>query len=338
MARNGDGLYQRANWYFKHRDSDGQFREHSTGESRQGDARKAKHDFIEKHRLGLLPTEMAEFTLDQALRERLAYLAPTGSSSSQAQHGSSVRHLLAALGGSRRLKTITARDLQQYQLTRSATLIRGRKTSAKTINNELLLLRSVLKQAQLWKGLEEDYKPLKVQKKGPGQALTVAQGEHLIRTAKQRDEWFVAMRATVIAYSTGCRSYEIKSLQLEDLYLDRNALRFGFSGKRRKATPDHGKWHSMRSLFGPSGPSFWARMLGASEQDHYLFPFNCSKHRKHGDPMKERTGYDPSHHRELLDLGMGNFKESSRIVKVPFSRPEAYVHHARHRGGASPYM
>jgi hypothetical protein len=99
-----------------------------------------------------------------------------------------VRHLLAALGGTRRLKTITARDLQQYQLTRSATLIRGRKTSAKTINNELLLLRSVLKQAQLWKGLEEDYKPLKVQKKGPGQALTVAQGEHLIRTAKQRDE------------------------------------------------------------------------------------------------------------------------------------------------------
>jgi len=36
----------------------------------------------------------------------------------------------------------------------------------------------------------------------------------------KNEGWFVALCATVLAYATGCRSGEIKTLQLRDLMLD----------------------------------------------------------------------------------------------------------------------
>ena len=76
----------------------------------------------------------------------------------------------------------------------------------KTVNNELLVLTAILKNARLWASLGELYEPLAILQRGPGQALTPEQTSKLIETAKTNDRWFVALCATVLAYATGCQS------------------------------------------------------------------------------------------------------------------------------------
>jgi integrase len=127
------------------------------------------------------------------------------------------------------------------------------------------------------------------------------------------------MRATVLAYSTGCRSYEIKSLQLEDLWLDRECPSIRIqrektksnAGSREVALNAFALW-AIRELL------LRARMLGAAEPDHYLFPANFSKHTKAGDPMKERTGYDPSHHQNSWSSAWESLKKAAGLSRFRF--------------------
>jgi hypothetical protein len=76
----------------------------------------------------------------------------------------------------------------------------------KTINNEVLVLAAVLKNARLWQPLRESYEPLLVPKHGPGQALTPDKTAKLIETAQTNDRWFVALCATVLADAGRARS------------------------------------------------------------------------------------------------------------------------------------
>ena len=153
------------------------------------------------------------------------------------------RHLNEVIGADRRLSNITAWDIRRYQMKRLETV------GAKTVNNELLVLTAVLKNARLWSPLRENYEALPVLKRGPGQALTPEQTAKLIETAKTNDHWFVALCATVLAYATGCRSGEIKKLQLGDLVLEGNRpfirLRAENTKGRRSRDPalnDLGLW------------------------------------------------------------------------------------------------
>jgi integrase len=150
----------------------------------------------------------------------------------------------------------------------------------KTINNEVLPLVAVLKSARLWAPLQELYEPLPVSKHGPSQALSPEQTAKLIETAMHNDGWFVALCATVLAYATGCRSGEIKKLQLRDLILEREHpyihLRAEITKGRRDREPalnDLGLWSTDKLLTR-------ARLLGATQPDHYLLPADLSKHTK----------------------------------------------------------
>ena len=80
----------------------------------------------------------------------------------------------------------------------------------------------------------DTYEPLPVLKQGPGQALTAEQTAKLIETAKTNDRWFVALCATVLGYATGCRSGEIKKLQLGDLSLDGDQPYLRFAPRTRR--------------------------------------------------------------------------------------------------------
>jgi len=78
MARNGDGLFRRGCiWYFKYRDPSVGYREKSTGQRKQPDARTYKHDFLEKLRHNQLPTEEARWSLKQALQQWLEFRTAT---------------------------------------------------------------------------------------------------------------------------------------------------------------------------------------------------------------------------------------------------------------------
>jgi hypothetical protein len=91
--------------------------------------------------------------------------------------------------------------------------------SPKTVNNEILVLRAVLKRSNLWSSIQPDYKPLKVPKKGPGVAITAEQAARLFSVSNAKPGWFVGLRAGLLAYSTGSRTKEIRTLQLGDLSL-----------------------------------------------------------------------------------------------------------------------
>ncbi len=111
-------------------------------------------------------------------------------------------------------KNVTPLDLARYQG------IRRRSVGPKTVNNELLVLIAVLKQARLWRSLEEAYRPLRVPKSGPGVALTVDDVERLIQISNTRFSWTVALCASLLAQQAGCRAGEIKKLKIGDVHLD----------------------------------------------------------------------------------------------------------------------
>jgi integrase len=215
LARDGDGLFRRHGiWYFKYKDQSGVYREKSTGRRKQPEARDYKHDFLEKSRKNQLPTEEAKWTLAQALAQWMAFRAATRPKASVAAERTACRHLIDLIGADGRLSCINGWDIRRYQMSRLE------KVGPKTVNNEVLVLTAVLKSARLWAPLKETYEPLTAPKCGPGQALSPELTAKLIQTAKTNDRWFVALCATVLAYATGCRSGEIKTLRSSDLTLD----------------------------------------------------------------------------------------------------------------------
>jgi integrase len=244
MARNGDGLFRRdAIWVFKYRDQSGVYREKSTGKHKQHEARAYKHEFLEKLRLNQLPTEEAKWTLDQALAKWMEFRSATRPKASVAAEQTACRHLKEVIGADRRLCSLTVWDLRRFQMKRLETV------GSKTVNNELLVLTAVLKGARLWAPLQESYDPLVVPKRGPGKALTPEQTAQLIATARSNEAWFVALCATVLAYATGCRSGEIKTLRLGDVVLDGDQPHLRLMAEdtkgrrdREPALNDLGKW------------------------------------------------------------------------------------------------
>lgn len=313
MARDGDGLFRREGiWYFKYRDPGGGYREKSSGKRKQADARTYKHDFLERLRQRQLPTEEAQWTLGQSLAQWLDFRAATRPKASVAAEQTTARHLKEIIGVARKLSSITPWDIRRYQMKRLETV------GPKTINNELLVLTAVLKNARLWAPLRELYEPLPVTKRGPGQALSPEQTTKLIETAMTNDAWFVALCATVLAYATGCRSGEIKKLQLRDLMLDSARpyihLRPENTKSRRDREPalnELGLW-SVNQLLTRAG------MLGANDPDHYLLPADLSKHTKKTDPLRGGKGFDPARHQTSWNSAWEKLKKAAGLQNFRF--------------------
>ncbi len=313
MPRDGDGLFRRDGiWVFKFKNPSGAYQEKSTGKRKQSEAREFKHDFLEKLRQNQLPTEEAKWTLSQSLAEWMKYRTATRPKASVAAEQTTCRHLNEVIGTDRRLSSITPWDLRRYQMKRLETV------GPKTINNEVLVLTAVLKNARLWGPLRENYEPLVVPKSGPGQALTPEQTAKLIETAKGNDRWFVALCATVLAYATGCRSGEIKKIRLGDLLLEGDAPYIRLRGEdtksrrhREPALNDLGLWAVSQLLSR-------AQLLGATEPVHYLLPADLSKHTKITDPLKGGTGYDPTRHQESWYTAWENLKKAAGLPGFRF--------------------
>jgi integrase len=242
----------------------------------------------------------------------MEFRVATRPKASVAAEKTNCRHLNEVIGADRRLSNITAWDIRRYQMKRLETV------GAKTVNNELLVLTAVLKNARLWSALRENYEALPVLKRGPGQALTPEQTAKLIETAKTNDHWFVALCATVLAYATGCRSGEIKKLQLGDLVLDGNRpfirLRAENTKGRRSRDPalnDLGLW-AVNHLVAR------ARLLGASEPPHHLLPADLSKHTKQSDPLHGRIGFDPTRHQTSWGSAWEALKQAAGLPGFRF--------------------
>src|SRR5664280_224115 len=314
MPRDGDGLHLvGAIWHFRYRSPDGRWKEKSTGKHKITEAKAERTRFLRAFADGLLPTDQARWTLGQALDEWAECRKSTKQPTTLPPERTSIRHLKAMLGGKRRLESITALDIRRYQAGRRETV------GPKTVNNELLVLIGVLKQAKLWKRLEEDYKPLPIPKQGPGKALVPDEGQQLIATARTRPAWDVALSVTVLAYSAGCRSWEIKSLQLKDVMLGSDPPVWRIqrqntktdAGARDVALNDLALWVLKRLLKR-------AALLGATDPEHYLLPANLSKHTHEKDPLHDRRGYDPTRHQTSWSTAWENLKAAAGMKNFRF--------------------
>ncbi|MBZ5721959.1 MAG: hypothetical protein LAO03_16425 [Acidobacteriia bacterium] len=217
MARRSDGLYaRRGYWYFKFKTPDGVWREQATRTQNYADARKIRSDFLADLEQGKLPNERARWTLRQAIEQRLVdrkYRLATGSFASEA---AIARTLLRVLGADVRLHRLAdIENIRHYETVRLAQGI-----SPKTVNNEIVVLAGVLREAKLWRRVEEDYKRLAVRKSDIPDALTREEAYRLIQLARVAGEDAVAPLAAVLAYATGMRSCEIKQLQIGAIHLE----------------------------------------------------------------------------------------------------------------------
>jgi hypothetical protein len=183
-----DGLYRRENriFAFRYKGRDGIWREKQTGKRDRQEAKDFRDDFKSQLKNGTLPTQMAEWTLEQARTWWLEHRKPRVAAGTLAAETYRVKPMIRILGNIR-LKQVTHVELDHYVTNR---LVEG--IAPGTINKEVLVWSMILKKAKLWRRLEDDYKPLKTKASDIGHALTREELRHLAEVAATDQDWEVA--------------------------------------------------------------------------------------------------------------------------------------------------
>jgi integrase len=305
------GLYRRNKgiFAFRFKDKDGQWREKSTGTTDRAEARKFKQKFEDDIANDTLPTEKANWTVEQAaslwVQQHAAHL---GSDKVRSNERSLLRQLTRRLG-ERKLKSITLNDLKTYQANRH------QEVGARAINLELRILVNVLKEANLWRPIEAHFKRLRERESEIGQALTRAQLHRLETTAAQNPEWEVAYLAEVLSANTGMRSGEIRRLCLGDINLEIRRLRI------RKAKTDAGARLvelNAAALEAVTKLYLRAETLGAKDPGHFLLPADLSRHTKSSDPLRGGRGFDVTRHQASWRSAWRSLRRAAGLAAVRF--------------------
>ncbi|HUD56975.1 MAG TPA: tyrosine-type recombinase/integrase [Terracidiphilus sp.] len=180
------------------------------------------------------------------------------------------RHL-----GSSALGSLTLDTLAEYTRKRVKEGIAPR-----TINIEIGVLRRVLKKFKLWTRFAEDYKRLP-EPKNIGRALTPEQEEKLFTVASTRPESKVAFLVALITANTTAGGVELRNVRIGDIDLQSQtvSVRVGKNRFRVRILP-----LNQTAMWAVEQLLVRARILGATQPDHYLMPSRVSG--------KE---YDPAH-------------------------------------------
>jgi len=177
------------------------------------------------------------------------------------------------------------------------------RVKAKTVNNEMLVLASILVYFNLWIPIAPRYKPLKVVRGNVGEPLSREEIKRLIEYAKVAPCLEVAIFLAVLALVTGMRKGELSQLKLMDIFL--NVIRPYIRVRRETTKTNAGARRIPLNAIG-----VWvlkillarARMLGSELPGHYLLPKNLhtipnSSRNYDSDPKGISTPkYDPTQH------------------------------------------
>lgn len=116
---------------------------------------------------------------------------------------------LRSFFGDRRLTSISADDVREYQSARIAA-----KKHPRTVNHEIRLLRAILRRARL---PVPDAKLLPAPKPRKGRVLEPEQKLRLFQVASSKPEWQVAYCAALLTANCSLRPCEIRSLRWSDV-------------------------------------------------------------------------------------------------------------------------
>jgi integrase len=174
------------------------------------------------------------------------------------------RHLLAFFGPLR-LDDIHIGNLVAY---RSSRVTAG----PGLINHEINCLSQILDVAGLWAPIAKFYKPLRIPKHGPGQALLQEEALWLLEVASYRRKWKVAYLGSMLSVNTTCGPGELRNLRIKDVNVHRSPPTIDVV---------EGAKNEYRVRTVPlNADAFWAVQelivlaaeKGAHLPDHYLFP------------------------------------------------------------------
>lgn len=225
--------------------------------------------------------ELKKLPLAQAAEFYFDWKTADTSSTTVARERRILKPILRFFGASTRLKSIRLGRIREYQQARRKQTSRTMKrlVSARSVNYELHLLRSVMSYAGCWSAdLDAGYKRLRQMKSKIGRAASKEQLTRIFAEAKKNDYWQVAMYCAAVAVGTGCRGCEIRTLRIGDIDLEGSKIKVRAEIAKNRSAREPllmalAEW-GLRQLL------LRAQALGATEPHHYLLPLNVSKSRK----------------------------------------------------------
>ena len=310
--------------WFSWRDHSGKQHQQSTQTSDPAKAFAYKLKFLEESHQ---PDDEAEETesqipdLDRAPLTRVADLyfawkAANDSGLTISRERRIFKPILKFFGASTRLKSIRLGTIREYQQARRKQRSRTMKgfVSARTVNYELHLLRSVMSYAGCWTAdLDAGYKPLRQIKSRIGRAANKQQLMRILAEAQKNDYWQVAMYCAAVAVGTGCRGCEIRNLRIGDIDLEGGKIKVRAEVAKNRTAREPmlmalAEW-GLRQLL------LRAQALGATEPHHYLLPLNVTKSRKlakvadkEWDVNRPMTTWVKSWRKLMIASGMKGFR------------------------------
>jgi len=233
--------------------------------------------------------DQGRLSLVEAAKMYFTWKAATNREGTIAREKRIFKQVEKFIGASVQLRRIDLELIREYQQERRKQIspTMRKAVSPRSINYELQLLRGVMQHANCWKGdLAERYKPLKESNSRAGKKATNEQLMKIIETAKKNEYWQLAMYCAAVAAGTGCRSWEIKNLQLQDIRIAEGRLSI------RREIAKNWKEREPRLLalaeWGLDQLLHRARVLGATAPEHYLLPMNLRKSRNWSKKTREK--------------------------------------------------
>lgn len=281
-ARDNDGLHKRRGVWEYSLLVEGKRRFYSTGTKDYRKAREIKREAIAAAVDNKLPADTAKWPFEKLLKkvkqDRELHLSENSIRIDRERSGALIKFF-----SRKRVCDINIDAIRAFQRSRQKTV------SPKTINLETALLAAVMKDAKVWRRVEDDYKPLPTPKRGPGRALEPEQEALLLETAQSNAAWDAAFLAALLASNTTCRGCELRYLRLENVDLVDRKLVIGKSktdaGYREIPLNGAAVWGCAKLIER-------ANALGSTEPEHYLFPgFNYKRTKTAGGSAG--TGYNP---------------------------------------------
>jgi integrase len=301
---------------FRYKKPDGCWAEKSTGTKKRDESQLFVREFQQRLEEGAMPTDFADLTVAEATRQYVSERKPPVLAEKTYKNECYYRDQLVRRMGKKRLCQITHADFVAYRNDR----LQGKSASpvkARPVNLELHILRSVLKRANLWNRIAPHYQALPEPRSDLGRALTHEELRRLEATAEADSRWQEVYWAEVLAANTGMRGGEIKKLRLRVIDVEKAELRI----LRATTKNDSGRRYiplNPKALWAAAHLIERAHLLGANESEHYLFPEDMSRHTKIHDPLRGKSGYDPSRHQKSWDKAWRSLRKTAGFPGLRF--------------------
>lgn len=190
------------------------------------------------------------------------------------------------------------RAYQQARTTGAPPFIRKRRpqdkaakpcpASAKKINQEITILKMILRRAGCWTAeLEEYYEPLVEIESDIPRSLTAEEQRLWLDVSRQEERWHLVYWYSVLAFGTSMSTNEMRALRIGDMDMYHRIVTVPWVGAKNK--------YRQRTIPLQTADVLWAceqllqraKDLRATEPQHYLFPFR--KNPQPFDPTRPMT-------------------------------------------------